>query len=154
MTTRKIAALALSGAVALGATACGSRDIELDEGDNQNAQMQRGAQLFQERCAGCHTLNSAGARGSKPTNDVGGGERTNGPNFNVRKESIDDVLYAIRNGGFSGAIMPANIVVGQDAEDVSAYLEKYAGRGGSDVTEQQSPNQGQGSGGSGGGIPG
>jgi mono/diheme cytochrome c family protein len=141
MPTRKIAALALAGAVALGGTACGSRDIELDKADQQNAQLQHGAQLFQERCSGCHTLNSAGSRGSKPTNDVGGGERTNGPNFNVRRESKDDVLFAIRNGGFSGAIMPANIAVGRDAEDIAVFLEKYAGRGGSDVTEQQSPSQ-------------
>ena len=75
--------------------------------------------------------------------DDGGGEKTNGPNFNVRKENEDDILFAIRNGGFSGAIMPANIAVGQDAEDIATFLEKYAGRGGSDVTEQQSSNQGQ-----------
>ena len=50
---------------------------------------------------------------SKPKRQLQGGERTNGPNFNVRKESRDDVLFAIRNGGFSGAIMPANIVVGR-----------------------------------------
>jgi hypothetical protein len=37
------------------------------------------------------------------------------------------VLYAIRNGGFSGAIMPENIVVGNDAQDVAAFLSKYAG---------------------------
>jgi hypothetical protein len=43
----------------------------------------------------------------------------------VRK---DDVLFAIRNGGFSGAIMPANIVVGQDAEDVADFLDKYSGK--------------------------
>ncbi len=139
MTTRKIASLALAGALAVGASACGTRNIELDK--QENAQVTNGAKLFQERCSGCHTINSAGAQGSKPTNDNGGGERTNGPNFNVRRESRDDVLYAIRNGGFSGAIMPANIVVGRDAEDVASYLEKYAGRGGSDVTEQQSPNQ-------------
>ena len=54
--------------------------------------------------------------------DLQGGERTNGPNFNQRKESRDDVLYAIRNGGFSGAIMPANIVVGEDAEAVADFL--------------------------------
>jgi mono/diheme cytochrome c family protein len=140
MTTRKIASLALAGAVAVGATACGSRDIELDKGDSQNQQVSNGAQLFQERCSGCHTINSAGAQGSKPTNDNGGGERTNGPNFNVRKENKDDILFAIRNGGFSGAIMPANIAVGTDAEDIAAFLSKYAGRGGSDVSEQTSPN--------------
>jgi hypothetical protein len=38
------------------------------------------------------------------------------------------VLFAIRNGGFSGAIMPANIVVGDDAEAVADFLSRYSGR--------------------------
>jgi mono/diheme cytochrome c family protein len=139
MTTRRIAMTVAVASLALGAGACGTRNVELPE--DEQANVRNGAHLFAERCGGCHTLNSVGARGSKPTNDVGGGERTNGPNFNVRKVRKDDVLYAIRNGGFSGAIMPANIVVGQDAEDVAVFVEKYAGRGGSDVTEQQSPSQ-------------
>jgi hypothetical protein len=37
------------------------------------------------------------------------------------------VVYAIRNGGFSGAIMPQNIVVGDDAQKVAAFVAKYAG---------------------------
>jgi mono/diheme cytochrome c family protein len=86
-----------------------------------------GAVLFNERCSGCHTLDAADAFGSKPEGKVQGGERTDGPNFNVRKETREDVLYAIRNGGFSGAIMPANIVVGQNARDVAIFLERYAG---------------------------
>jgi len=141
MPTRKIATLALAGALAMGASACGTRNLELDKGDSQNQQVSNGAHLFQERCSGCHTINSAGAQGSKPTNDNGGGERTNGPNFNVRKENKDDILFAIRNGGFSGAIMPANIAVGSDADDIAAFLSKYAGRGGSDVSENITPNQ-------------
>ena len=36
--------------------------------------------------------------------------------------------YAIRNGGFSGAIMPANIVVGDDADKVAEFLAEYSGR--------------------------
>ncbi len=88
----------------------------------------RGAVLFNERCSGCHTLEAANSYGSKPTGQLQGGERTNGPNFNVRKESRDDVLYAIRNGGFSGAIMPGNIVVGRDAELVADFLAEYSGR--------------------------
>ena len=59
---------------------------------------------------------------------IQGGERTNGPNFNVRKESRDDVLFAIRNGGFSGGIMPANIVVGADAQAVADFLSQYSGK--------------------------
>jgi hypothetical protein len=40
------------------------------------------------------------------------------------------VLFAIRNGGFSGAIMPANIVVGDDAHKVAEFVEAYAGKSG------------------------
>lgn len=104
-----------------------------------------GAVLFRERCSGCHTLDAAGARGSKPEGQVSGGERTNGPNFNTRTESREDVLFAIRNGGFSGAIMPANIVVGRDAEAVAAFLAKYAGGGGTDRGGAGSPGSGSGS---------
>jgi len=96
----------------------------------------RGAVLFYERCSGCHTLEAANAYGSKAAGQLQGGERTNGPNFDVRKEGEDDVLFAIRNGGFSGAIMPANIVTGDDAEAVATFLDKYSGTegGGDDVT--------------------
>ena len=88
----------------------------------------RGAELFYERCSGCHSLEAANSYGSKAPGALQGGERTNGPNFNVRQVGREDALYAIRNGGFSGAIMPANIVVGEDAEAVAAFVERYAGR--------------------------
>jgi mono/diheme cytochrome c family protein len=88
----------------------------------------QGAVLFNQRCGGCHTFDAAATSGSKSKREVKGGERTNGPNFNVRKEKKQDVLFAIRNGGFSGAIMPANIVVGQDAQHVADFVSKYAGQ--------------------------
>jgi mono/diheme cytochrome c family protein len=106
------------------ATGCGG-DIEVSSSDSE--QVHHGAVLFRDRCAGCHSLDAADAYGSKPEGKVQGGERTDGPNFNDRKETRQDVLYAIRNGGFSGAIMPANVVVGQDARDVALFLERYAG---------------------------
>jgi mono/diheme cytochrome c family protein len=109
--------------LALAVAGCGG-EIEVASDDPDR----RGAELFNERCSGCHTLEVANSYGSKPEGDLAGGERTNGPDFNIRKESRDDVLFAIRNGGFSGAIMPANIVVGEDAEAVADFLEKYSGR--------------------------
>jgi mono/diheme cytochrome c family protein len=112
-------------AVVLGGCFDGSAD-ELGPPKSE-ANLRNGAELFHERCGGCHTLGAADARGSKPSGSVAAGERTNGPNFDVRKENREDVLFAIRNGGFSGAIMPANIVAGQDAEDVALFLERYAG---------------------------
>ena len=88
----------------------------------------RGAELFYQRCSGCHSFDAANAYGSKPEGELQGGERTNGPNFNVRRVSRDDALFAIRNGGFSGAIMPANIVTGKQAEKVADFLDKYSGK--------------------------
>jgi mono/diheme cytochrome c family protein len=112
--------------LAAAASGCGgTQEIGVKEKDQA---LRNGAELFSERCSGCHTLDEAKSRGSKPENQVAGGERTNGPNFNTRKENRDDVLFAIRNGGFSGAIMPANIVVGSEAEDVALFVERYAGR--------------------------
>jgi mono/diheme cytochrome c family protein len=107
--------------------ACG-KSIEVPK---SQPRLHQGAVLFNLRCAGCHTLDAAATSGSKSKREIKGGERTNGPNFNVRKErDKQDVLLAIRNGGFSGAIMPANIVVGQDAQKVAEFLVKYSGKGG------------------------
>ena len=103
---------------------CGGH-VEVSKSD---AALHHGAILFNERCSGCHTLDAANARGSKPEGQAAPGERTDGPNFNVRKENRDDVLFAIQNGGFSGSIMPANVVVGRDAEDVALFVERYAGK--------------------------
>lgn len=121
---RAVAILSLAGAAL--AAGCGG-EIEVPE-DERTAH--RGAVLFNERCSGCHSLDAANAYGSKPEGEIQGGERTNGPNFNVRKETRDDVLFAIRNGGFSGQIMPANIVIGDDAEAVADFLAQYSGKGG------------------------
>ena len=120
------AAAALACAAALASLAgCGQGKIEVPK---QDAALHHGAELFYERCSGCHTLDAANARGSRPPGKVGASERTDGPNFNIRKENRDDVLFAIRNGGFSGAIMPANVVVGRDAQDVALFVERYAGQ--------------------------
>jgi hypothetical protein len=56
-------------------------------------------------------------------------QENNGPNFDIRCERpAARVLYAIQNGGFSGAIMPQNIVVGQQARDVAQFVATYSGR--------------------------
>lgn len=117
--------LALSLVVLAGAAAGCGEEIEVPQSDPV---AREGAELFNERCSGCHTLDAAASRGSKPEGQVSGGERTNGPNFNTRKVARDDVLFAIRNGGFSGAVMPANILVGEEAEAVAEFLEEYSGQ--------------------------
>jgi hypothetical protein len=54
-------------------------------------------------------------------------EYKDGPNFDQRKEEKEQILYAIRNGGFSSGPMPQDIVVGQDAEKVADFIAKYSG---------------------------
>jgi mono/diheme cytochrome c family protein len=106
-------------AAAIGLSACGSEGISVPKDDAAH----RGAVLFSQRCSGCHTLGAAGTQGSANRN-----VRVQGPNLDQRKESRDDVLFAIRNGGFSGGIMPANIVTGREASQVADFVSEYAGQ--------------------------
>ena len=103
--------------------ACGTEGIS----SSVTPPYKSGAVLFAQRCGGCHTLGPAGTQGTSVNKKDR--ERTDGPNLNKRKESIPCVLYAIRNGGFSGAIMPQNIVTGPQAQEVAAFVAKYAGQG-------------------------
>jgi mono/diheme cytochrome c family protein len=121
----KILALGTAAiAVAAFTAACGTQHIAVPKSE---AQLRNGAELFNQRCSGCHTLSYAAANGSAP--NIRTAQATSGPNFNQRCERpVDRVLYAIENGGFSGAYMPQNIVVGQDALDVAKFVATYAGR--------------------------
>ena len=135
MTRRRLKLLVLPALAAALAAGCGEESIELDEGESER--IRSGAIIFNDKCSGCHTLESAGTQGSAV--NVRDRERTDGPNFNTRPETCDAILYAIRNGGFSGAIMPENIVVGDEARKVAEYLAKYAGR---DAEKPVSPQSG------------
>ena len=119
---RAFATLACLGTVAVLGAGCSGK-VQADTKADRSA-----ANSFNQHCSGCHTLEAANSYGSKPQGDIKPGERTNGPNFNQRKVNADDALYAIRNGGFSGAIMPANIVTGKEADALAGYLAKYSGR--------------------------
>jgi mono/diheme cytochrome c family protein len=117
---RLLLASALTAA-ALGLGACGEQGIQLSKDDPNY----RGAALFDENCAGCHTLTVVGAEGS--ATKVQSRERKDGPNFDDRKEDVESVLYAIRNGGFSSSPMPQNLVTGDDAQAVAEFVAKYSG---------------------------
>ena len=130
MTRRVLTAACLTAAAAFGA-GCGSSGIQLAQDDPNH----RGAEIFVERCGACHTLEAAGTEGS--TFDVADREREDGPNFNDRQESVEDVVFAIQNGGYSGAIMPENLVTGEEMRQVAQFVAKYAGSGGGDADAKQ-----------------
>lgn len=128
----RIAAFAFACSSAFALSACGSQEISV----SKSSPYYEGAEIFSQRCSGCHTLDVVGAHGSNiKASDK---EITDGPNFNQRKETEANVLYALRNGGFSGKIMPQNIVTGDEAKAVAAFLAKYAG---SDVKTGGAPTR-------------
>jgi mono/diheme cytochrome c family protein len=128
---RPALATAIALIAVLGLTACGfgEEKISVSEGDPSH----NGAVLFATHCSGCHTLSAAGTQGTGNRS-----VRTQGPNLDQRVETYEDALYAIQNGGFSGAIMPQNIVVGPEAEEVARFVAHYAG---SEAEESPRPGQ-------------
>jgi mono/diheme cytochrome c family protein len=111
----------VAAAAALGAAGCGEQGIQLAE-DDPNYE---GAELFQQNCSGCHTIEAAGTQGS--ATDPNDREYVDGPNFDTRQEQVDQVLYAIRNGGFSSGPMPQDIVVGEEAQKIAEFVAANSG---------------------------
>ena len=123
-------ALALAFALA----GCGTGGKASSSGDQQN-----GSKLFSAKCAGCHVLSAAGSQG------------TTGPN-------LDDAFAADRKQGFKQSTiqnvvldqirqpsppMPKNLVTGQDAQDVAAYVASVAGQGGAAAAPPKVGNDGK-----------
>jgi len=119
--SRPLLALVSAAAAAVAVGACGTQGIQLSRANPDY----EGAKIFLDHCSGCHSLAVVGAEGSATS--VQDRVKTNAPDFNYRKETVQQVLYALRNGGFSGEVMPENIVVGKQAEEVAEFLSKYSG---------------------------
>jgi len=77
---------ALACALLLGA--CGSQGIQLPK----SSPYYRGAVIFRDHCSGCHTLGVVGAEGS--ATNISNRVKTNGPNFDYRKENVFLAKYA------------------------------------------------------------
>ncbi|MHB8491792.1 MAG: c-type cytochrome [Solirubrobacteraceae bacterium] len=118
---KSVRTLALVALCGVGVAACGTQGISVP----RSSPYYNGAVLFRDHCAGCHTISVAGTQGS--ATNVKDRLRNQGPDFDVRPETVATVLYAIRNGGFSGQIMPQNVVVGSEAQEVAEFLAHYAG---------------------------
>jgi cbb3-type cytochrome c oxidase subunit III len=111
--------------------ACGTGGIASGTGDQEN-----GKKLFQQKCAGCHALSAVGSSGGIGPNLDDSFAQARADGF---KESTilnivhDQIKYpgqyptAQNNPDLLTANMPANLVKGQDAEDVAAYVAANAG---------------------------
>jgi mono/diheme cytochrome c family protein len=82
-----------------------------------NADMKRGRQLFGEQCNQCHTLAASDTKALV------------GPNLDKLRPNRALVLDAIEKGRARGqGRMPAQLVQGEDAEAVAAYVAAVAGK--------------------------
>jgi mono/diheme cytochrome c family protein len=117
---RNTAAVLVAAAVALPLAACGR-----DEADLSN-----GKALFTERCGTCHILGRAGTQG-----------RT-GPDLDasfraaladgVGRKTVEGVVHDQILNPRNSSAMPPELVTGDDARDVAAYVAFAAARSGED----------------------
>jgi len=79
--------------------------------------LQDGKNLFSKTCATCHSLKAVNARG------------VTGPDLdNIGEVTEKRILDAIKNGGTGQRKMPANLLQGENAEAVAAYVAHVAGQ--------------------------
>jgi mono/diheme cytochrome c family protein len=135
--------------VALLAAGCGTGGVA---SAGQQPDLNAGEQLFKQNCAACHTLAAAGTTGTIGPNldDAFAASRQEGYSDNTIENVVLDQIrlgsgqidpYTTskdfvnsclppRSAKCYAPTMPANIVTGQDAIDVAAYVASVAGQGG------------------------
>ena len=121
----RLVAIVLAG-LALSVAGCGGDDVTGQEGANRS----NGKTLFvsgadgKPSCGSCHTLLDAGTAG------------TTGPNldtslgFSCAQGFEESTIYSAVRGqiDLAAGIMPPDLVTGQDAVDVAAYVASVAGK--------------------------
>jgi mono/diheme cytochrome c family protein len=117
---RLIAALLALGALAIAASGCGTTS-----GDES-----RGRALFIQNCGTCHTLGEAGTSAQVgPDLDAAfAAARSAGEPDSTIEGIVKGQVENPRPSNDNPAVsMPAEIVTGQDLEDVAAYVGRWAG---------------------------
>jgi cbb3-type cytochrome c oxidase subunit III len=118
-------------ALALALAACGTGGKVSSTADVQN-----GKALFQQQCAGCHALAAVGSAGGIGPNldDSFAQARAEGFKETAIANIVHDQIRfpgqystAQNNPNYLKANMPANLVKGQDADDVATFVAANAG---------------------------
>jgi mono/diheme cytochrome c family protein len=117
---RLLLVLAALAAVALPASGCGT----------SSADPNRGRVLFIQKCGVCHTLAQAGTTAQIGPNldDAFASARAAGEGGDTVEGVVKaQVEYPRPSNSDPAVSMPADVVTGQDLEDVAAYVGLYAG---------------------------
>ena len=113
-------ALVALAALVVAASGCGTTD----------ADPQRGRTLFIQKCSECHALAQAGAVGQVgPSLDRAFAAAREEGNDSDTIEGVvkAQVEYPRESNGNPAVSMPADLVTGQDLDDVAAYVGEWAG---------------------------
>ncbi len=113
---RGLLGVALIGAGVLAVAGCGSSGTNADD-------LAAGKQKFTELCGGCHMLAEAGTTGQVGPNldDAFGAARADGFKPNGMKQLVEQWISEAQPP------MPRNLVSGQDAANIAAYIASVAG---------------------------
>jgi cbb3-type cytochrome c oxidase subunit III len=125
-----VAAGLLTVAVAVAAGGCGSVGRV-----DATADTSRGKALFSEKCGQCHRLADAGTQGViGPDLDAAFGNARNKalPSQGIAESTIRDIVrgqiaYPVEETPTEAPGMPADLVTGEDADAVAAYVASVAG---------------------------
>lgn len=114
---------------------------------SENADVDRGRALFQAKCGTCHALAEAGTSANiGPDLDAAfTAARADGMDNDTIEGVVQGQIFNPRDveegaGNYNEVFMPANLVTGQDAEDVATYVASVAGVPGA-APPQLSPDQ-------------
>jgi cbb3-type cytochrome c oxidase subunit III len=140
----------LAAAALLGA-GCGTGGVASGA---QSPDTQAGQQLFTQKCGACHTLAAAGTSGTigPDLDDAFAAARKQGfPQSSIENVVLDQIrlgsgplaTYTTNKKFTAGTPMPANIVKGQDAKNVAAYVASVAGTGGPAASPASAGNNGE-----------
>jgi mono/diheme cytochrome c family protein len=119
-TTRPLLVLALAGVLAAVSSGCGTTTASVD----------RGRTLFIQNCGTCHQMAQAGTTAQVGPNldSAFAAARAAGETGDTIEGVVkSQVGYPRPDNGNPTVSMPADIVTGQDLEDVAAYVAEYAG---------------------------
>lgn len=96
-----------------------------------------GKELFTQKCGSCHTLADAGTTGQVGPNldDAFYQSRQDGLGQSAIVQVVrGQIAYPVTSPSAGGPGMPADIVTGQDAEDVASYVAAVAGTSGANAS--------------------
>jgi cbb3-type cytochrome c oxidase subunit III len=143
VTWKRLTGAAAALLAGLAAAGCGSVAASQEGGSTAH-----GKQLFAENCGSCHALADAGTKGAvgPDLDEAFVNDRDQGFDESTIRDLVrGQIAYPTSEPVTGEAGMPANLVNGQDAWDVAAYVAAVAGKpvegGGGEAAPPAEPKQ-------------